>query len=68
MRFPTTLLLLLAALILAGCNTGGSSFAFGSDCESRGYTPGTNAYNSCVRDTGGRDLIYSNRRKSNTGR
>ena len=50
----------LAALFgpIAAC-TGGSytSQSYHSECESRGLTPGSNAYERCLRDLRGREVI-----------
>lgn len=67
MRILSVSALLAVLVLLSACNAdlAGGSFSFGNTCESRGYTPGTNAYKRCIRDSSGRDVISSGQRRSN---
>ncbi len=53
---------------LAGCAIAGPEGAHRSDCENRGYTRGTAAYDRCLRDTGGRAFLEDVNRRRPFGR
>ena len=52
------LALVALSLLLTAC-TGGSytSTSYYSECENRGLAPGSSAYDRCVRDLRGREVI-----------
>jgi len=62
------LALVAFAAPLAGCAIAGPEGAHRSDCENRGYTRGTAAYNRCLKDTGGRAFLEDVDRRRPFGR
>ncbi len=58
---PSSVLAILALIVLsapnAGCAIAGPEGSHRTDCENRGYTRGTAAYDSCLRDAGGRTFL-----------
>ena len=62
------LLILLLLAPLAGCVIAGPEGSHRSDCENRGYTPGTAAYNRCLSDAGGRSILRTVDPRGSLGR
>ncbi len=69
---PSSVLAILALIAVsapnAGCAIAGPEGAHRSDCENRGYTRGTAAYDRCLRDTGGRAFLEDVNRRRPFGR
>ncbi len=68
LSISATLALIALCAPLAGCARAGPEAAHRTDCENRGFTPGTPAYDRCLRDVGGRAFLEDVDRRRPVGR